>query len=135
MLGGLQAPPTGPLGKFSLPLRCSNIVFGWFVRVIAHQGHGGGCDQGHAYRSSRPLKACPGGFGTLDELFETLTLIQTRKIKPVPVLLLGNEYWRRLINFDVLVEEGMIDEHDLALFKFVDSASEAWLAIKQYYDL
>jgi len=88
----------------------------------------------HFLKRARALVACPGGFGTLDELFETLTLIQTRKIKPVPVLLMGREYWQRIINFDALVEEGTIDEHDLALFEYVDSAEEAWQVIKTYYD-
>jgi uncharacterized protein (TIGR00730 family) len=89
----------------------------------------------HFLKRAKALVACPGGFGTLDELFETLTLIQTRKIKPVPVLLLGSEYWRRVINFDMLVDEGMIDEADLSLFKFVDSAEEAWKIIHEYWDL
>ena len=88
----------------------------------------------HFLKRARALVACPGGFGTLDELFETLTLIQTKKIKPVPILLLGSEYWRRVINFEVLVDEGMIDEKDLALFEFVDSAEEAWQIIKNYYN-
>ncbi|MDX2463015.1 MAG: TIGR00730 family Rossman fold protein [Porticoccus sp.] len=87
----------------------------------------------HFLKRARALVACPGGFGTLDELFDALTLIQTKKIKPVPVLLLGSEYWRRVINFDVLVEEGMIGEEDLTLFKFVDSAEEAWKIISEYW--
>jgi len=89
----------------------------------------------HFLKRARALVACPGGFGTLDELFETLTLIQTHKIKPVPVLLLGSEYWRRVINFDALVDEGTIDEEDLGLIDFVDSAGEAWQIIKNYYNL
>lgn len=89
----------------------------------------------HFLKRARALVSCPGGFGTLDELFETLTLIQTRKIKPVPILLLGRDYWQRLINFDVMVEEGMINEEDLNLFEFVDTAEEAWQVIKEYYDL
>lgn len=89
----------------------------------------------HFLMRARALVACPGGFGTLDELFETLTLIQTRKIRPVPILLLGSEYWRRAINFDALVEEGTIDEQDLQLFDYVDSADEAWRAIKAHYNL
>ncbi len=89
----------------------------------------------HFLKRARALVACPGGFGTMDELFETLTLIQTRKIKPVPILLLGSAYWRRIINFEAMVEEGMIDEKDLGLFRFVDTAVEAWQVIKKYYDL
>jgi uncharacterized protein (TIGR00730 family) len=89
----------------------------------------------HFLKRARALVACPGGFGTLDELFETLTLIQTHKIKPVPVLLLGKDYWNRLIDFNLLVEEGAIDENDLSLFEFVDSADEAWGKLKQSWNL
>lgn len=89
----------------------------------------------HFLKRAKALVACPGGFGTIDELFETLTLIQTKKIKPVPVLLMGRDYWQRVINFDVLVDEGMIDEKDLKLFQYADSATEAWQIIKNYYDL
>lgn len=84
----------------------------------------------HFLKRASALVACPGGFGTMDELFETLTLIQTRKIKPLPVLLFGRVYWSRIINFDALVEEGMIDEQDLSLFKYVDTAEEAWQIIR-----
>ncbi|MDF1643270.1 MAG: TIGR00730 family Rossman fold protein [Pseudomonadales bacterium] len=79
---------------------------------------------------ARALVAFPGGFGTLDELFETLTLIQTKKVKPVPILLFGKEYWQRIINFDALVEEGTIDPEDLNLFQYVETAQEAWEAIR-----
>ena len=89
----------------------------------------------HFLKRARALVACPGGFGTIDELFETLTLIQTHKIKPVPILLLGSDYWKRVINFDVFVEEGTIHEDDLKLFEFVESAEEAWQVIKTYYEL
>lgn len=89
----------------------------------------------HFLKRAKALIACPGGFGTLDELFEALTLIQTKKISPVPVLLLGSEYWRKLINFDMLVEEGMIEKKDLSLFSFVDTAEQAWEHIKKHWDL
>ena len=89
----------------------------------------------HFLKRAKALVACPGGFGTLDELFETLTLIQTGKIKPVPVLLLGVEYWKKIINFEALVEEGAIDENDLDLFQCVDTAEEAWRAIKNFHGL
>jgi uncharacterized protein (TIGR00730 family) len=72
------------------------------------------------------LVVFPGGFGTLDELFEVLTLIQTRKIKPIPVLLFGRDYWERIIDFDGLVDEGVISPADLDIFSYVDTAEEAW---------
>jgi uncharacterized protein (TIGR00730 family) len=89
----------------------------------------------HFLKRARALVACPGGFGTLDELFETLTLIQTGKISRVPVLLLGSSYWRRIVNFEALVEEGAISEDDLDIFQYVDSAEEAWSVIKAFRDL
>lgn len=82
---------------------------------------------------ARALVAFPGGFGTLDELFETLTLIQTKKVKPLPVLLFGREYWQRIINFEALVDEGTIDPEDLDLFQYVETAQEAWDAIRTFY--
>ncbi|MDV6316707.1 TIGR00730 family Rossman fold protein [Idiomarina sp. HP20-50] len=89
----------------------------------------------HFLQRARALVAFPGGFGTLDELFETLTLVQTKKSEPVPIVLVGSEFWSRLINFDVLVEEGTITEQDLELFQMVDTAEEAWRAICHCYDL
>ncbi|MFY0701008.1 MAG: TIGR00730 family Rossman fold protein [Bermanella sp.] len=88
----------------------------------------------HFLKRAVALIAYPGGFGTLDELFETLTLIQTRKIKPLPVVLIGKEYWNRLIDFNFLVEEGAITKEDLALFKIVDHAEEAWDVLKDSWD-
>lgn len=87
----------------------------------------------HFLMRARALVAFPGGFGTLDELFETLTLIQTKKIKPVPVLLFGSDYWQRVINFEALADEGTIDHCDLDLFKYVDSVDEAWAYIQNFY--
>jgi uncharacterized protein (TIGR00730 family) len=87
----------------------------------------------HFLLRARALVAFPGGFGTLDELFETLTLIQTGKSTRVPVLLFGEAFWRRLIDFDLLVEEGNIAQEDLALFRYVESAEEAWQEIAEFY--
>lgn len=89
----------------------------------------------HFLKRARALVSCPGGFGTLDELFETMTLIQTGKIKPVPIILLGREYWERLINFDVMVDEGTIEASDLELFQYAETADEAWQIIRDYYSL
>jgi uncharacterized protein (TIGR00730 family) len=72
------------------------------------------------------LVVFPGGYGTMDELFEVLTLIQTHKIKPIPVLLFGREYWERVINFNALVDEGVIAPADLEIFSYVETAEEAW---------
>ena len=88
----------------------------------------------HFLKRARALVACPGGFGTLDELFETLTLIQTGKIHRVPVLLMGSSYWRRIIDFNALVDEGVISAEDLDIFEFVETAEEAWAAIRAAYD-
>lgn len=79
------------------------------------------------------LVAFPGGFGTLDELFEALTLIQTQKIKPIPIVLFGESYWKKLINFDMLVEEGIISPDDLLLFKYAETAKQAWQIIVEHY--
>lgn len=87
----------------------------------------------HFLLRAKALVVFPGGYGTLDELFETLTLIQTRKVKPVPVLLFGREYWKRVIRFDQLVDEGSIAPEDLDLFQYVETAEEAWRVIRSFY--
>lgn len=81
----------------------------------------------------KALVAFPGGFGTMDELFEALTLIQTKKIDPIPVLLFGREYWERVFNVDAMVMEGMISPEDKDLFTFVETAEEAWGLIAHHY--
>ena len=87
----------------------------------------------HFLMRARALVVFPGGFGTLDELFETLTLIQTRKVKPVPVLLFGRAYWERIVNFDALVDEGTIHPDDIDLFRYVETAAEAWAVIQSFH--
>jgi uncharacterized protein (TIGR00730 family) len=79
------------------------------------------------------LVCFPGGFGTLDEMFEVLTLVQTGKSRMRPILLFGREFWTRLINFELLVETGMISPEDLHLFHFVETAEEAWAVLAQEY--
>ncbi len=88
----------------------------------------------HFLMRAKALVVFPGGFGTLDELFETLTLIQTKKIKPMPVLIFGREFWQRVINFDALVDEGTISPEDVKLFQYVETAEEAWEMISKNYD-
>jgi uncharacterized protein (TIGR00730 family) len=84
---------------------------------------------------AKALVAFPGGFGTLDELFEVVTLVQTGKAKAVPIVLFGVDYWKRLINLDVLIEEGAISPEDVNLFKYTDDPQEAWDTIKTFYGL
>ncbi|MFL5256108.1 MAG: LOG family protein [Rhodopila sp.] len=87
----------------------------------------------HLLMRARALVVFPGGFGTLDELFEVLTLAQTRKIPPVPVILIGEAYWRRVFDADFLVDEGVIDPEDRHLFWFAETADQAWDDILQWY--
>lgn len=87
----------------------------------------------HFLLRARGLVAFPGGYGTLDELFETLTLMQTAKVAPMPVVLVGKRFWRRAIDFQFLLDEGMIGQQDLALFTIVDSADEAIQALQDFY--
>jgi uncharacterized protein (TIGR00730 family) len=87
----------------------------------------------HFLQRARALVAFPGGFGTLDELFETLTLLQSRKMAQVPVVLVGSEYWRRLIDFQFLIDEGVIDPEDTELFWFAEDAAGIWNSIVAWY--
>lgn len=87
----------------------------------------------HFLMRAKALVVFPGGFGTLDELFETLTLIQTKKIKSIPILIFGKEFWDRTINFKAMAEEGVISPEDLGLFQYVETAEEACeIIIKSY---
>jgi len=88
----------------------------------------------HFLLRARALVAFPGGYGTLDELFETLTLIQTRTIRPVPVVLVGEAYWRRAIDVDFLVDEGTIDPEDRDLFWYAETAQEVWDGILRWHE-
>lgn len=82
---------------------------------------------------ARAVAAFPGGFGTMDELFELLTLMQTGKTKRLPVVLFGQRFWNRVINFHALVDEGVISAEDLELFQFVETAEEAWAVVQAFY--
>ena len=89
----------------------------------------------HFMMRAKALVAFPGGFGTLDELFEVITLVQTGKAKPVPIVLFGTSYWNRLFNFEVLLEEGAVSPEDLKLFTYVDEPQAAWDFIRSFYRL
>ncbi|MBL8111923.1 MAG: LOG family protein, partial [Acidobacteria bacterium] len=87
----------------------------------------------HFLLRAKALVAFPGGFGTLDELFETLTLIQTRKMPRIPVVLFDRAYWETLVNWQFLVDEGTISPEDLELIEYAESASEAWDKVLRFY--
>lgn len=84
----------------------------------------------HFLQRARALVAFPGGYGTLDELFEVLTLIQTRKKRPIPVVLVGEAFWRKLVDFDFLVDQGVIDPEDRELFWFAETAQEIFDSVR-----
>ena len=87
----------------------------------------------HFLLRARAMVAFPGGFGTFDELFETLTLVQTRKIRPIPIVLVGEAWWRRAVDMDYLLAEGMIRRADLRLFSYAESARQIWSGIRGWY--
>ena len=87
----------------------------------------------HFLMRAKAMVAFPGGFGTMDELFETLTLIQTKRMEPIPVILFGKDYWSRLVNWDLFVEEGTISPHDLGLISYAETAQECWRTITDFY--
>lgn len=87
----------------------------------------------HFLKRAKGLGCFPGGFGTMDELFEALTLIQTHKIERMPVLMFGREFWERLIDWEFFIERGLISEGDLDLFTYCETAQEGWDAIRKFY--
>jgi uncharacterized protein (TIGR00730 family) len=87
----------------------------------------------HFLLRARAIAVFPGGFGTFDETFELLTLIQTGKVSPLPVLLYGRDFWERVVNFEALAEEGVISRKDLELFHFVETAQEGWDYVRKWW--
>ena len=87
----------------------------------------------HFLMRAKAMVAFPGGYGTMDELFEALTLVQTGKVKSLPVILFGREFWSKAIDFQFLCDEGVIAPNDLKLFRFAETAREAWDKIQEYY--
>jgi uncharacterized protein (TIGR00730 family) len=88
----------------------------------------------HFLLRARAVAVFPGGYGTFDEFFELLTLIQTGKVRPLPILLFGREFWNRVINFEALAEEGVIAPHDLELIHWSEDAQEAWDYVIHFYE-
>src|SRR5688500_8606515 len=105
----------------------------WVTPELSFRFHYFALRKMHFLLRARAVAVFPGGFGTLDEAFELLTLVQTGKVKPIPILFFGRDYWQRIVNFEALVEEGVIAERDLHLFKYVESAEEAWAHICEAY--
>jgi uncharacterized protein (TIGR00730 family) len=89
----------------------------------------------HFLLRARAVAVFPGGFGTFDEFFELVTLIQTGKMKPMPIILFGKDFWTRVVDFEALAEEGVISKSDLDLFTWVETAEEAWACIADFYDI
>ena len=108
---------------------------GWITPDLSFQFHYFGIRKMHFLLRARALAVFPGGFGTFDELFETLTLVQTQKIAAIPILLFDRAWWQRMVNLDALVADGMIGAADLALFRYVETAEEAVAAIAAHYGM
>ncbi len=89
----------------------------------------------HFLLRARAVAVFPGGFGTFDEFFELLTLVQTGKMKPLPILLFGKDFWTRVVDFEAIAEEGTISKKDLELITWCETAEEGWAAIAEFYDL
>ena len=87
----------------------------------------------HFALRARAMVAFPGGFGTLDEVFEVLALVQTGKMAPIPIVLVGSAFWNRAVDFSFLVTEGMIDPADAELFTVVDTAVDAVSVLERFY--
>lgn len=89
----------------------------------------------HFTMHARAVAVFPGGFGTFDEFFETLTLIQTGKMRPLPIMLFGRAFWEEVVNWQALADNGVISPQDLELFRFVETADEAWAMVRDYWSL
>lgn len=100
---------------------------------LAFQFHYFSIRKMHFMMRAKAMAAFPGGFGTFDELFEALTLVQTGKKSSMPVVLFGREFWRRAVDFEFLADQGMIAHKDLKLFKIVETAEEGWDHIRRHW--
>jgi len=114
---------------FNITLPLEQLPNPWITPELCFRFHYFAMRKMHLAMRANALVVFPGGFGTFDELFEILTLTQTGKMPHVPIVLFDEAYWRRLVNFEALVEEGMIARADLALFDFADSAEAIWAAL------
>jgi len=122
-----------PSAGLNIHLHVSQGPNAYVTPQLAFQFHYFAIRKLHLLLRARALVAFPGGYGTLDELFETLTLVQTQKISPLPIILVGREYWQRAIDLDFLCAEGTIDGADLALFSYADSAPQIMQTVLQWH--
>lgn len=104
----------------------------WITPELCFQFHYFAIRKMHLLLRAKAAVFFPGGFGTMDELFETLTLIQTRKMLPIPIVLVGKEFWTRLVDWDYFVSEGVISPEDLDLFRYCETAEEVWRHICEF---
>lgn len=124
-----QAPSIG----FNILLPIEQPPNAYITPSLAFRFHYFALRKMHFLLRARALVAFPGGYGTLDELFESLNLVQTRKIQRIPIILVGAEHWRRVVDFDYLVNEGFIDAADRDLLQLVETGAEAAQAILEHY--
>jgi uncharacterized protein (TIGR00730 family) len=118
---------------FNIQLPHEQYPNAYITPSLCFQFHYFGIRKMHLLMRARALVAFPGGYGTLDELFETLTLVQTGKMKNLPIVLVGRAYWEKLINWQMFVDEGAIAAEDLKLISFAEGGAEAWNAIVEFY--
>lgn len=117
----------------NIVLPTEQIPNAYITPELSFQFHYFGIRKMHFLMRAIALVAFPGGFGTLDELFEALTLIQTKKARRIPVILFGRDYWHKVINFETLVEEETISPSDLDLIQYAETAEQAWRYILKSY--
>ena len=114
---------------FNITLPHEQAPNSWSTPALTFRFHYFAMRKMHLAMRANALAVFPGGFGTFDELFEVLTLAQSEKMRPVPIVLFGRDYWNKVVNFAALAEEGMISEADLKLFEIVDTPEEGWASL------
>jgi uncharacterized protein (TIGR00730 family) len=116
---------------FNITLPHEQAPNSWSTPALTFRFHYFAMRKMHLAMRANALAVFPGGFGTFDELFEVLTLAQSEKMRPVPIVLFGRDYWTKVVNFAAMVDEGMISEADLKLFEIVDNPEEGWASLLQ----
>lgn len=116
---------------FNITLPHEQAPNSWSTPALTFRFHYFAMRKMHLAMRANALAVFPGGFGTFDELFEVLTLAQSEKMRPVPIVLFGRDYWTKVVNFNAMLDEGMISEADLKLFEIVDNPEEGWASLLQ----